>query len=579
MGTLSIPGPYRLPVLRRLAQDGDAHAMYALSCAMPRRKGGRADPASIRWLVRAARTLPLAQVELAHRLSPRGFGWEWTSRAGPWWRRAARARHPDAMHMVALRWLPHRGDPARRRRARAQLERADRAGSDRAAFDLATRVETFAGDLDEVERWLERASVRCMHDEEGDAALALVRRARPFLRRFAARPLADWRARARAGDLDAAVHLAYAGRFGRGVPYAPGRALEAFLRAARSGSAEAAVVLALHWWGAEHPVRVRFAEEFAVIQRAIDARDPAALWIAASIVGSVGDAPSKRRAVRWLERAVEGGYAPAAHELARAYESGDGVRKTPRRALRYARLAAQAGHAGGMMTLADLLAGGQGVRAKPREAVHWLRRAAALDAPDAATDLGVRLHEGRGVRRDDREAVRWYRRAAALGCPSATANLGRCYSAGHGVARNSRAAARWFRRAAEVLENRQAAGILGHLYDTGELGRVDVERAAVWYRRGVAMGDAESFGNLGAAHHAGRGVARDRAFAVLLYRAGAAIGDGWSAYGLGLCHRDGEGARRDRAAARRWFRVAMERGVREAREALADLPTPRPSRG
>ena len=491
MGTHLIAERYRLPILRRLAVDGDAYAMYALSFGMARRNGGRANPASMRWLRRAAKTLPLAQVELAERLSPDGFGWRWTPRADPWWRKAARAGHPDAMHMVALRWLPHRDDPDRRRRARVQLERAERAGSDRAAFDLATRVETLAGDLDVVERWLQAASVCNCHDVQGDLELELVRRARPFLRRLAMHPIGVWRARARAGDLDAAVHLAYARRFGRGVPYAPVAAVRAFDRAARRGSSDAWLALALHVFDDETLTCDIDAKAVAV--RIAAAGDPAALWVAGLIVWYRSAAEDRRRA-RWFESAAGRGHAPAAYELARAYKEGEGVRKSPRRALHFARLAAEGGHDAGMTRLADLLNGGAGVPANRREAVRWLRRAAAVDSPDAATDLGVCLHEGRGVRRDDREAVRWYRRAAALACPSATANLGRCYGKGHGVRKDPRAAARWLRRAADVLENRQAAGILGHMYKVGDFGRVDFRRAAVWYRRAVAMGDPGAFG-------------------------------------------------------------------------------------
>ena len=568
MGTRSIPEPYRLPILRRLAQDGDAYAMYALSCAMPRRKGGRADPASMRWLRRAARTLPLAQVEMANRLSPDGFGWRWTPRTDPWWRKAARARHPDAMHMVALRWLPHRGNPDRRRRARVQLERAERAGSDQAAFDLATRVETLAGDLDVVERWLQAASVCNCHDEQGDLELELVGRARPFLRRLAARPIGDWRARARAGDLDAAVHLAYAQRFGRGVPYAPVAAVRAFDRAARRGSSDAWLALALHVFDDE-TLTYDIDAKAAAAQVAATG-DPVALWVAGLIVRYRSAAEDRRRA-RWFESAARRGHAPAAYELARAYKDGVGVRRSPRRALQFARLAAEGGHDAGMTRLADLLMGGAGVPANRREAVRWLRRAAAVDSPDAATDLGVCLHEGRGVRRDDREAVRWYRRAAAQGCPSATANLGRCYWKGHGVRKDLHVAARWLRRATDVFENAGAAEFLGRKYEGGELGREDPVRAAIWHRRAAAMGDPEGLGSLGAFHHAGTHVVRDFEFAVLLYRAGAAKGDGWSAYCLGLCYRDGEGVRRNRGVARRWFRIAIERKVPEARKALAAL--------
>ena len=562
MGLLDIPDPYRVPILERLARDGDDYAMYALSLALPRGEDGKETPAAVRWRRRAERTLLKAQVARVSSIPRR----RWATHAPTgsvltWARRAARLRHPEGLHAVA--WTL-RG--ARRRRE--ALVRAARAGSSHAAFDLAMHVETFAGDPEEVRRWLRFGLVLGGREEWFEDLESFRGRARPFLARFAAAP-AEFRRRAAAKDPDAQVHLGYARAFGCAEPHDPRGAQAAFERGARAGSSEAAIALALLFWHPAMDVVYESIQGWAAT--AASSGDPLGLYLA-SEWSAMDTLLEQRRADRWLRRAALAGEPRAAVKLAQAFRWGRWVRKDWARAEHWARVAARAGHEGAMWELAMIL------EEKPRrssrdrrEATEWRRRAASVGNHADMSSWGVHLHEGRGVRRNDREAVRWYRRAAAQGCPHATANLGRCYRRGHGVRKSPRLAVRWFRRAAEVFDSAQAAGCLGDMYRKGESGRPDVKQAFLWYRRAAAMGDAEGLSELGAAYHSGRGVTRDREFAAELYRAAAAAGDGWGAYFLGLCYRDGEGARRSRRSAERWFRVAIERGVKPAKQALVRL--------
>ncbi|MBL9087636.1 MAG: sel1 repeat family protein, partial [Planctomycetia bacterium] len=510
----------------------------------------------------AARTLLAAQLALVDDVA-----WEHPGRArrfGALLRRAARTRHPAALHTAAY---VHPAGPRRD----AGLRRAARAGSAGAALELA-RVHVHRGDaLATVRRWLRVALVVGMRADDALALDALVARAEPHLRRFDAAP-ATWRDRAARGEAEANLTLGYARWFGREGPSAIPRATDAFEAAAGAGSDEAALALALlvH----EPAADVDFDDAAAWAARATRSGDPTAYWIAAQLEDGE-PAAGPRRCATWLRRAARLGHAAAAHRLACGHRYGGFVRKDLAAARRWARVAADAGDAGGMALLARLLTDGapRGDRRR-REAVAWLRRAAELGNFDDRTNLGVRLHEGDGVRRDDREAVRWYRLAAAHGCPSATANLGRCYHRGHGVPRSPRTAARWFRRAAEVFDNAQGAACLAAMYCEGELGPPSPTRAVPWLRRAAAMGDPEALGELGVAYHDGQGVTQDHAFAARLYRAGAEAGDPWATYCLGLCHRDGEGVRRNRRVAARWLRLAVERGVPAARSALRRLVLP-----
>ena len=554
-----ILGPDALAILERLARDGDAWARFAWSERLPLGPDGKRTAAARRARRGAARTLLAAQLAIVDDAK-----WERPARArrfGALLRRAARTRHPAALHAAAY---VHPAGPQRD----AGLRRAARAGSAGAALALA-RVHVHRGDaLATVRRWLRVALVVGMRDDDALALDAFVARAEPHLRRFDAAP-ATWRDRAARGEADANLTLGYARWFGREGPSAIPRATDAFEAAARAGSDEAALALALL---VQEPASVMdFDDTIAWAARATRSGDPTACWIAAQLEYDPSAAGLRRRAT-WLRRAAKAGHGPAADRLACGYRYGDFVRKDLSAARRWARVAAEAGDAGGMARLARLLTdeAPRGDRRR-REAVAWLRRAAELGNFDDRTNLGVRLHEGDGVRRDDREAVRWYRLAAAHGCPSATANLGRCYRRGHGVPRSPRTAARWFRRAVEVFDNARGAACLADMYREGELGPPSHARAVPWLRRAAAMGDPEALGELGIAYHDGQGVAQDHVFAARLYRAGAEAGDPWATYCLGLCHRDGEGVRRDRRVAARWLRLAVERGVVEARGALRRL--------
>jgi len=562
VGLRDIPEPYRVPILERLARDGDDYAMYALSFALPRGEDGKETSRALQWRWRAARTLLAAQWSLLpSEWGENGRLLHLRRDMRAWVRNGNRLRHPQWMR--ALAWTSR--DLVQLRLA---LGRAARAGSPDAAYDVAMRLETLAGDLRVVRSWLRLAIRLGLQDDREVQAEALVRRARPFLRRFGARPDA-WRERAAAGDPEGLLLVGYARRFGRGEPFDPAGALPTFEAAAQAGSVEAAIVLALsflhHWEVMDYEVATAWAV------RAAASGDPVALALAGDMA-SMETPALKRRAVGWLRRAAGAGQTRSAHRLACGHAYGGFVPKDLAAAERWARVAANAGHEGGMSLLARLLE----EKAHPtprerREAIAWRRCAASRGSPDDWTNYGVRLHEGKGVRRDDREAVRWYRRAAAQGCDAATANLGRCYRRGHGVRKSPRLAARWFRRAAEVFDSAQAAGCLGDMYRKGELGRPDVKRAFVWYRRAAARGDAEGLRELGIAYHESHGVAKDHDFAALLYRAATDAGDGWGAYCLGQCYRDGEGVRRNPRSAARWFRVAIERKVKPARRALVRL--------
>jgi uncharacterized protein len=562
-----IPHPHRIPILRRLAQDGDAYAHLALGRALWSGDGVPVDAEEGEgWIRLAARTLVpaqllMAEIETGREGTDRAAAWR---RSLPWCAAAAKSGHPEALHHDAWRWMPHRDDPGDPRRARAALERAMRAGSACAAADLA-RIETLGGDLRRVRRLLRFAALVGFHRDEHEFALELLRRAPRPLRRLRSRTIPEWSTRADLGDVEASMLLGYAHRFGAGIPYEPAEALRAWETAAVGGSGEAQIAIALSVWDPEMDVTPEDAAMAAAA--AAESSDPVAGWLTGALWDLVD--PAREETARfWQRRAAERGEPHAAYALAQFHRDREPARPSAARlAARFARIAAGAGHVGGMALLADLY-DDRRLPMNEHEAVRWRRLAVERGSHDDATTLGARLHEGRGVRRDDREAVRLYRRAAAKGEPGAMTNLGRCYRRGHGVRKDARVARRWLLHAAEVFESGSAAGVLSSMYAHGELGRRDPLSATHWERRAAAMGNRDALYELGLTHHLGKHAAKDVDFARLLFRAAAEMGDGRAAFELGNCWRDGHGALRDVRQARRWWRVAERLGSPHAHRAL-----------
>jgi TPR repeat protein len=109
---------------------------------------------------------------------------------------------------------------------------------------------------------------------------------------------------------------------------------------------------------------------------------------------------------------------------------------------------AEAGMPRAQLQMARLYESGQGVPADRAEARRWTARAADAGAPVALYNLAMYYLEGAGGPRDDAMGARLLRRAATGGLADAQFNLGMLYEAGQGVDRNLAEAYKWFQIAA-----------------------------------------------------------------------------------------------------------------------------------
>jgi hypothetical protein len=102
------------------------------------------------------------------------------------------------------------------------------------------------------------------------------------------------------------------------------------------------------------------------------------------------------------------------------------------------------------------------------------------------------------------EALQWYTLSATQGNASAQCSLSSLLSSGAGIARNYQAAIKWAKKAISQ-GNASAAFNLGTIYR-------DLKKPAIsfrWYRQATAMGDNDSFLNVGLCHLFGFGTKQD----------------------------------------------------------------------
>lgn len=250
---------------------------------------------------------------------------------------------------------------------------------------------------------------------------------------------------------------------------------------------------------------------------------------------------NKAKAVEWLRRAHETGYAPATHMLAAMHIQGDpdanivadlpkavrlfeqalreaemaGLKWTmvsiqvnlvdalldhpavrnERRAIAIIQECADRGLGRPVVKLAKRYEAGKGVTQNTERALHWYHVAAQMGEATAYCSIGEMAYEGRGVERDYAVARDWFKLAADDGFGSAAEYLATMCERGEGAPRNIADAVRWHELAAEQGMLKTVIGRefhrAGQLYElhAAELGLAPAEaraRAVERYKQAAA---------------------------------------------------------------------------------------------
>ncbi|MGO4386520.1 hypothetical protein AB4Y85_03190 [Microvirga sp. 2YAF29] len=138
-------------------------------------------------------------------------------------------------------------------------------------------------------------------------------------------------------------------------------------------------------------------------------------------------APLQKIAVERLQEAAERGHVKAAVSLGDALMHGNGVASAPVEALRWYQKAAEGGATVALVRLGDFYALRSDGVETPR-ALEWYRKAADANSSTAMVRLGRMFSEGRGVPQDYALAATWLSRAAAAGSGPAMIELSALYS-------------------------------------------------------------------------------------------------------------------------------------------------------
>lgn len=230
----------------------------------------------------------------------------------------------------------------------------------------------------------------------------------------------------------------------------------------------------------------RDAEDFAVVQKRVQASDPVAQTALASCYDLGRHVqPDGKQSIHWLTEAANQGFAPAQYELGRIYLYGRGVPADYANALLWERKAADQGDPRAQRDLAFMYERGFGVPVDPAQAAEWNRKAAAQGQTDAQVRLARALDEGAGVKKNPEEARQLYTRAARQNQPAAQLELARKFARGPDCV----PAIHWYKEAAA---HGQAAAMyeLGKLYLTSRCAARS--QAFLWFTIGARFGSSES---------------------------------------------------------------------------------------
>lgn len=284
-----------------------------------------------------------------------------------------------------------------------------------------------------------------------------------------------------------------------------------------------------------------------------------------------------------MEAALEN-HVPARYEVAQCYQFGRGVQPdADKAAVWYGRTALVVEQSAPedvdpetAWVAALCLRDGRGVEHHYLQAARWLLHAAKSGNDQALYEIGNFYALGLGVDQNPVRAVALYARAGSAGNPHACLALSRHYRDGVGVAADDAEAESWRQRAVRLLLERAALGSVKDavdlylLYDTGDFGEPDPDRALPWLRRAAQQGFPPAQMLLGKAYALGNGVDRDMTFALEQLRQAAAGHDADAHYLLWKMLRTGMGTDSDLRAALHHLERAAEGGNVRAMQTLGD---------
>jgi TPR repeat protein len=113
-----------------------------------------------------------------------------------------------------------------------------------------------------------------------------------------------------------------------------------------------------------------------------------------------------------------------------------------------------------------------------------------------------------------------------------------------------------------------ARTLLGWMHAEGIGGKIDLARAAQYYREAAQLGEASASNNLGELYEKGRGMAKDEGKAFEHYLSAAGSGFPPAQFNVGRLYAAGRGTAPNPVEARRWLGEAAKAGITPAQQIL-----------
>lgn len=271
-------------------------------------------------------------------------------------------------------------------------------------------------------------------------------------------------------------------------------------------------------------------------------------------------AQDKSHAANCFLRTCDAGNMEGCNELARLYDTGEGVPQDPQRALDLHLSACDSGYLEACYHVGVHYMSGTGVVLNLKQASASLRKACEGNVASACLELGGMYLEGRGVLRDVNEAAKAFQQACAAGSATACNRLALLYGAGEGGLKNLEEAVKLHHQACNSGELWGCHNLaLYHLTSNGV--RKSVTTAEELFNQACEGGLPEACTERGKLYLGSEGLSRNTELAVKLFTRACEAKDGWACHLLGELYYVGREVAHDAARATQLFQKSCSLGI------------------
>ena len=185
-------------------------------------------------------------------------------------------------------------------------------------------------------------------------------------------------------------------------------------KAAEKGHAQALCAMGFRYWReGDDEQKLRYFR-LAAEKGDAEAQVQLALWLE---IFNNKKAPQNEEAVKWMQAALDQGYAKANYHMGNFYRTGIWVDADDQKAFEYYSKAAELGISDGIDRLGECYRFGIGVPADDHAAFLYFQRAAQMGNPKGLCNLGLCYLNGIGCRQDTGLAFSWITAAIDTGDP------------------------------------------------------------------------------------------------------------------------------------------------------------------